>query len=194
MLVVLFAAWWLYSVLVVLFQSRPNCLLPELLEWLAVPRALQNPKKALPPELVAALREHLHQFVQGFQHLNHRTDPYLQRKLRLVVQQHLHRFPLLSSGSEAAVHPLLAVLQDSCGWRPGPASRDLRVHMLQLLSTELAVTSSDPAPTRHVTLSLLAHLLDTTLETEQVARSDTTSSALSTKHFLNQEIGRVPQP
>ena len=141
---------------------------------------------------MAALRNHLHLFVQGFQHLNHRTDPYLQRKLRLVVQQHLHRFPLLSSGSEAAVHPLLAALQDSCKRRPGPASRDLRAHMLQLLSAELAVTSPDPVPARHVTLSFLSQLLDMTLETEQVARSDPTISALSATHFLNQENGRVP--
>ena len=42
------------------FQSRPNCLFPELIKRLALPRAVINPKKPPPPALLTAIRDHLH--------------------------------------------------------------------------------------------------------------------------------------
>ncbi|XP_013383279.1 protein MMS22-like [Lingula anatina] len=96
-------------------KSKPDCLLPSLLDSLVLPHVLFSASKTLNPSILQAIKDHLHLFVQGLGKLDVRRDQYIQRQLRTIFLQYLHRFPLKqSSGSTVTVvHPLVNSLSES---------------------------------------------------------------------------------
>ena len=79
------------------FQSRPNCLFPELIERLALLRAVINPKKPPPPTLLTAIRDHLH--LVSTTHSCLRSPPP-GKLLLAAIPDHLHLVNCYSQLSE----------------------------------------------------------------------------------------------
>lgn len=96
----------------VYFQSKPNCLLPSLVNRLLLPHAIYRPETQLHPFIASAIKKTLHQFIFGIAKLNPKQDVFIARILRDIVIQYLPRIVAKSGNSvniEGAftTHPLL---------------------------------------------------------------------------------------
>lgn len=94
------------------FQSKPNCLLPSIVNLLLLPHAIYKPETQLHPFIASAIRKTLHQFIFGISKLNPKQDDFIARILRDIVAQYLPRL-VAKTGSGVNIqgafttHPLL---------------------------------------------------------------------------------------
>ncbi|KAI0228829.1 Protein MMS22-like [Lamellibrachia satsuma] len=154
-------------------QSKPDCLLPILLDRLVLPRILLTPSKPVPPHMLSALQKTLYLFVQGLGDLDYKRDPYIQRRLKDVILLYLPRFPLSSSGGQSvsAVHPLLTSLSDSCRVVPLPEAVSLRHYVLHVLSLDcLSPRGMILPPNAHLAMTFVVELFNKTMSRAVLAR------------------------
>ncbi|XP_077977684.1 protein MMS22-like [Glandiceps talaboti] len=135
-------------------QGKPQCLLPAILDCMVVPHVLFNPNKTMPDSQLCAIRETLHLFLEGLSKLDYKRDPYLQRRLKDIVMQYFHRFPMrLSSSATISTnaacgkkHPFLAALQSIGAKSTGDLSRNFRLFILELICTSHLILKTNKLP------------------------------------------------
>jgi hypothetical protein len=104
--------------LYVYFQSKPNCLLPSIVNHLLLPHAIYKPETKLHPFIASAIKKTLHQFIFGIAKLNPKQDDFIARILRDVVCQYLPRLVAKAGNSvniqgTFTTHPLLKCFTNS---------------------------------------------------------------------------------
>ena len=122
---------------IIYVKSKPDCLLPNFLDRMVLPRMLY--KGQMTSAVFEALRVSLHDFVQGIAVLDHVRDPYLKRKLSEIVTHYLARFATKQS---VGFHPLKeAVVQLQ---RKGliSESKTLKDHIFTIVKTEFLGANS----------------------------------------------------
>ncbi|XP_022250991.1 protein MMS22-like isoform X3 [Limulus polyphemus] len=97
-----------YCAPILYVKSKPDCLLPVVIDTLILPRVLYSKGTTLPSTIMAAVKENLPLFIHGLYQLGISSDPYIQRKLRELVIQYLPKFSLKTSATFSVTrHPLL---------------------------------------------------------------------------------------
>lgn len=97
---------------IVYTKSKPNCLLPPIVNLLLLPHAIYRPETQLHPFITSAIKKTLHQFIFGIAKLNPKQDDFIARILRDIVTHYLPRM-VTKTGSSVNIqgafttHPLL---------------------------------------------------------------------------------------
>ncbi|XP_033118529.1 protein MMS22-like isoform X2 [Anneissia japonica] len=113
---------WLYQTIgytvrycapVLYVQSKPHqSQLPGLLSELLLPPLIFNPNKTLPTNMLNAIKETLHLFLEGLSTLDFQKDGFIRQKMQEIIQQYFVRFAtkcsiMANSNSVTVNHPLL---------------------------------------------------------------------------------------
>ncbi|XP_067143085.1 protein MMS22-like [Centruroides vittatus] len=93
-------------------KSKPDCILPTLIDTVILPHVIYVKNKEVPSVLLGSIEEHMASFVRGLTKMNFSTDPYIQRKLKDIIIQYLPRFLIKRDKTNltAKIHPLLKTL------------------------------------------------------------------------------------
>ncbi|XP_053397350.1 protein MMS22-like isoform X2 [Mercenaria mercenaria] len=96
-----------------LIYVRQDVIVPSLISSLVVPHNVLNPDKPLNPVFLKVIRDHLQLFIEGLSKLPYDRDPFVQRRLRDIVNVYLPKFSMRSSSvsmtasSVTTVHPVV---------------------------------------------------------------------------------------
>ncbi|XP_038059165.1 protein MMS22-like [Patiria miniata] len=178
---------WIYKVIghvvkycssILYVKGKSQAQLPGILTELILPPALFNPKKGLPSQMLSAIRETLHLFLEGLASLDLQRDEFIQRKVQEIVQQYFLRFQVksstlatTSSGSSSANHPFMVALHKSCARQPNPQISALRELILKAIRQQYLIYHGQQPPSHlPYTLAFLQELLHRTYNPQQIAR------------------------
>ena len=91
------------------FQSKPNCLLPRLIQSLLLPHAIYKPETQLHPYIATAIKKTLHEFIFGLFKLSPKLDGFVGRVLNDIVTLYVTRLISKTTNMQGVFksHPLL---------------------------------------------------------------------------------------
>ncbi|PSN46602.1 hypothetical protein C0J52_17794, partial [Blattella germanica] len=89
--------------------SKPNCLLPRLIQSLLLPHAIYKPETQLHPYIATAIKKTLHEFIFGLFKLSPKLDGFVGRVLNDIVTLYVTRLISKTTNMQGVFksHPLL---------------------------------------------------------------------------------------